>query len=161
MQEDAFPMTQQIAARLDLGPIDQVGYVVRDLDASLPAYEALFGPFEIMDASLDDCRFRGDVVACRLRIALNKRGPVEIELIQVIEGETPHTEHLRRCGEGLHHVRFLVEDLDAKLAVLEAAGYETVFHKRFGPGLAFAYVDTPKALGPSLIELFENRADAA
>ena len=35
---------------LGLGPIDQVGYVVRDLEASLPRYEALFGPFEVAEA---------------------------------------------------------------------------------------------------------------
>jgi methylmalonyl-CoA/ethylmalonyl-CoA epimerase len=154
-------MKHHPATPLDLGPIDQVGYVVHDLDASLPAYEALFGPFEIMDAPMEDCTFRGEQIACRLRIAMNRSGPIEIELIEVIEGETPHTEHLRRCGEGPHHVRFIVDDLDAKLVVLEAAGYRNVFQKRFGPGLAFAYVETPKALGPSLIELFENRAATA
>lgn len=154
-------MNPQPDAGLALGPVDQVGYVVHDLDASLPAYTALFGPFEIMDAALEGCAFRGEEVACRLRIAINRSGPIEIELIQVLEGETPHTEHLRRAGEGPHHVRFIVADLDAKLAVLEAAGYETVFRKRFGPGLAFAYVETPRALGPSLIELFENHGAPA
>lgn len=150
-------MRRDIEDDLGLGPIDQVGYVVHDIDASLPTYEALFGPFEIMDAPMDGIDFRGEEVSCRLKIAINKRGPVEIELIEVLEGETPHSEHLRRCGEGPHHVRFIVDDLDAKEAELEKAGYRSIFRKRFGPKLAFSYVETPNAIGPSLIELFENR----
>lgn len=153
-------MPRSFTDRFGLGPIDQVAYVVHDLDASLPAYEALFGPFEIMDAPLEGCTFRGEEVACRMKIAFNRQHPVEIELIQVLEGETPHTEHLQRCGEGPHHVRFRVDDLDAKRADLEAAGYRTIFHKRFAPGLAFAYVETPPELGPSLIELFESHEQA-
>lgn len=149
-------MSQHIADAFGLGPIDQVGYVVRDLDASLPAYTALFGPFETMDAAMDGCAFRGEDVSCRLKIAINKSGPVEVELIEVVEGETPHTEHLRRCGEGPHHVRFIVDDLDAKEAELEKAGYRSIFRKRFGPNLAFSYVETPSEIGPSVIELFEN-----
>lgn len=153
-------MTRAFADRFELGPIDQVAYVVHDLDAALPAYEALFGPFEIMDAPLEGCRFRDREVACRMKIAFNRAHPVEIELIQVLEGETPHTEHLERHGEGLHHVRFVVDDLEDRCRALEAAGYATVFSKRFGPGLAFAYVETPPVLGASVIELFENHPDA-
>ena len=35
-----------------------------------------------------------------------------------LEGETPHSEHLREHGEGLHHVRFRTDDLDATLEQL-------------------------------------------
>lgn len=139
----------------DLGPIDQVSYVVADLARALPHYTALFGPFRTSEAQLRDCTIRGRRADCRLALALNTSGPVEIELIQVLEGETPHSEHLRAHGEGLHHVRFRVRDLDAKLAALEAGGYATLFCKRFGPGAAFAYLETPAALGGHCIELLE------
>ncbi|MCH2184453.1 hypothetical protein MK280_01120, partial [Myxococcota bacterium] len=62
-------MDDSSGGALDLGPIDQVGYVVHDLDASLPLYEALFGPFEIMDAPLDGVLFRGEEISCHLKIA--------------------------------------------------------------------------------------------
>ena len=38
---------------------------------------------------------------------------------------------------------------------LEAAGYETVFYKRFNDAIAFAYVETPSAMGGSVIELLQ------
>jgi methylmalonyl-CoA/ethylmalonyl-CoA epimerase len=140
---------------LDLGPIDQVSYVVSDLERALSRYEALFGPFQVAEAVLPECTILGRRADCRLKHAVNQAGPVEIELIQVLEGETPHSEHLQAHGEGLHHVRFRVDGLDARLRDLEARGFTTVFFKRFGPGAAFAYLETPPETGRSVIELLE------
>jgi methylmalonyl-CoA/ethylmalonyl-CoA epimerase len=148
-------MTSELAGRLGLGPVDQISYVVADLERSLPGYEALFGPFEVGEASLPECTIRGGTADCRLKLAVNHSGPVEIELIQVLEGDTPHSEHLRAHGEGLHHIRFRVAALDAKLERLQREGFETVFYKRFGPAVAFAYLETPAELGHSVIELLE------
>ena len=140
---------------LELGPIDQVSYVVEDLESALPGYEALFGPFQVAESPLEGCTIRGRTADCRLKLAVNRSGPVEIELIQVLEGETPHSEHLRAHGEGLHHVRFRVGDLEKTVDRLAARGYRELFYKRFGPTIAFAYLETPKALGGSVIELLE------
>jgi catechol 2,3-dioxygenase-like lactoylglutathione lyase family enzyme len=140
---------------LGLGPIDQVSYVVHDIDRALPRYQAMFGPFEVGTSPLPACTIRGREADCVLKLAVNRAGPVEIELIQVLEGDTTHAEHLREHGEGLHHVRFRVDDIDAKLPELEAAGYQTVFFKRFGPTVAFAYLEAPVEIGGSVIELLQ------
>lgn len=149
------PTGEAAAGRLGLGPIDQVSYVVVDLDASLPIYEAIYGPFEVGEARMDRCWVRGAPVDCTFKLAVNRTGPVEIELVEVLRGEAPRDEHLLSRGEGLHHVRFRVASLDPKLEELEREGFEVVFRKRFGPNVAFAYVATPAALGRSLIELLE------
>src|SRR5437667_7327893 len=115
---------------LGLGPIDQVAYVVENLERALPRYEAMFGPFQVATYQMKDCTIRGRPGDCTLRLAINRSGPVEIELIEVIEGETTHSEHLKRHGEGLHHVRFRVGALEPKVAALEAEGYRTVLSKR-------------------------------
>ena len=148
-------MSDEVGGRFGLGPIDQVAYVVADMAKALPHYEALFGPFALSEADLPDCTIRGRAGACRLKLAVNRSGPVEVELIEVLEGRTTHSEHLDAHGQGLHHVRFRVSGLDERLAELAKAGFETVFYKRFGPGVAFAYVETPDALGRSVIELLE------
>jgi hypothetical protein len=148
-------MSSQTADRFGLGGVDQIGYVVADMAASLPHYEALFGPFSVYEAQLDGALFRGETIDCKLKIATNDSGPIEIELIEVLEGETPHTEHLREHGEGPQHVRFRVEGIEAKLAELEAAGYTNIFFKRFGPGIAFSYLESPRAMGGRTIELLE------
>lgn len=148
-------MENPIAQRFDLGPIDQVAYVVESIDRALPRYEALFGPFEVGDSPMTDCTYRGRNVDCHLRLAVNRSSPVEIELIEVVGGEAPHSEHLKAHGEGLHHVRFRISDLDAKLALLEKAGFESLFVKHFSPEVAFAYLEAPKELGGSVIELLQ------
>ncbi len=148
-------MSDAVMGRLGLGPIDQVAYVVEDMDRALARYESIFGPFEVSEVPLADCTIRGNVADCRLKLAVNRSGPVEIELIQVLEGETTHSEHLRAHGEGPHHVRFRVTGLEEKLEQLGKEGFETVFFKRFGPGVGFAYLETPVELGRSVIELLE------
>jgi catechol 2,3-dioxygenase-like lactoylglutathione lyase family enzyme len=145
----------EITGRLGLGPIDQVGYVVEDIDAALPLYEAIFGRFDLSEAPLSDCTFRGRSQDCHLKLAINSSGPVEVELIQVLQGETPHSEHLRAHGEGLHHVRFRTSALDEALERLAKEGFATIWYKRLGPDLAFAYVEVPAELGRSVIELLE------
>lgn len=148
-------MDADTAGSLGLGPIDQVAFVVADMASALPRYEALFGAFAVADSPLTDCTYRGRSVDCTLRLAVNHSGPLEIELIEVAAGEAPHSEHLREHGEGLHHVRFRVDDLDARLAVLQAAGYETIFYKRFGPSVAFAYLEASPEIGGTVIELLQ------
>lgn len=145
----------KLAAQFDLGPIDQVAYVVEDLERALPHYEALYGRFQISDSPLSGCRVGDKLIDCVLRIAVNRSSPVEIELIQVLEGDTPHSQHLREHGEGLHHVRFRVSGLEAKLEKLEKAGFETTFYKRFeGAGnIAFAYARSPSGHTIELLEL--------
>jgi 4-hydroxyphenylpyruvate dioxygenase-like putative hemolysin len=148
-------MSQSTAERFGLGAVDQIGYVVADLETSMPHYESLFGPFQVYEAKLDGALFRGVEIDCKLKIATNNDGPIEIELIQVLEGETPHSEHLREHGEGPQHIRFRIAGIEAKIAQLEAAGYENIFFKRFGPETAFSYLESPQEMGGALIELLE------
>ncbi len=148
-------MMETAQGRLGLGPVDQVSYVVQDMERALPLYEAIYGPFDVGVAPIPDCEIWGKPASCKLKVAVNHSGPLEIELVQVLEGETPHSEHLERHGEGLHHVRFRVDRVEDTLAKLRAEGFESVFFKRFGPTVAFAYVALPSATAGSVIELLE------
>ena len=147
--------TETSLASLGLGPIEQVAYIVEDMDRAIPSYEALFGPFTVSEQTLDDCTVRGKPADIALKMAVNNDGPVEIELIQPTKGESPWTEHLVNHGEGLHHVRFRVPKIDPKLEELQARGFETLLFKRFGPEVAFAYLQTPDSFGGHVIELLE------
>ena len=92
-------MSSALIQALNLGAIEQVAYVVKDMEEALPAYEALFGPFEVSENELPDCTYRGQSADMSLKMAINNAGPIEIELLQPIDGESPLTEHLRDlCG---------------------------------------------------------------
>ena len=48
---------------------------------------------------------------------------MQIELIQPVRGEGLHVEFLASNGPGLHHLGFLVDDLDAVVALGAASGF--------------------------------------
>ena len=89
-----------------------------------------------------------------MRLAFGKSGDVEIELIEWVAGGCPHKEFLDAGREGMHHLRFIVPDLDSAVASAEALGYESIWRKRYGEGLAVAYLE--RSGDPLVIEFFEN-----
>jgi catechol 2,3-dioxygenase-like lactoylglutathione lyase family enzyme len=140
---------------LGLPPVDQIGFVVEDLDKSIPVYEAVFGDYTTMDAEIEDADYRGHAASCKLKIAYFRSGPLEIELIEVAGGETVHNEFLEAGREGPHHIRFTVENFSDAAAKLESVGMKPVFAKKFSPGLEFAYFESPDGM---IWEIFENSA---
>jgi 4-hydroxyphenylpyruvate dioxygenase-like putative hemolysin len=149
-------MHKELSGRLGLGPIDQVAYAVENMEHALDRYAAMFGPFEVAEARMEGCLVRGRTANIRLLYAVNRSGPIEVELIQPVEGEYTVSEHLRTHGEGLHHVRFRVTPIEPKLEQLRHEGFETLLFKRFEQlNVAFAYLQIPKGMGGSVIELLE------
>jgi len=146
-----------IATRFGLGPIDQISFAVTSVEQSLPWYEALFGgPFTVRDVTLaaDAVTYRGAPVDAVLRLAFGWTAGIEVELVEVLRGEAPSLEHLREHGDGLHHVRFRVTDLEAKKEQLAAAGFEVIFDGTTPRG-SFTYVQAPASLGHTVIELIQ------
>lgn len=150
-------MVKQQEPVVKLPPVEQVGIVVKDIDSAMEYYSSTFGwgPFHLMQLPMKGAIYRGKPGDCTLKLAFARSGPIEIELIQVLEGETPHTEFLRERGEGLQHLRFSVENLDGTLAKLAKEGIEPVFQHSYPEiGISFAYLDTDK-IGGVMIELIE------
>ena len=54
---------------MKLGAIDQVGFVVPDLDAACARYEPLFGPFARLDSPMKGVLYRGQPTDVHLRLA--------------------------------------------------------------------------------------------
>ncbi len=148
-------MSESISKQLNLPPMDQVGFVYQDIDAAIALYEPMFGPFELQDYGEFEYNYRGQQEAARLRIAFGKSGDIEIELIGWISGGCPHKEFLDAGREGIHHLRFRVDDVDYMVSEAERFGWSTIWYNRFGEGLVVAYME--RADDPLLIEFFENR----
>jgi hypothetical protein len=141
---------------LGLGPIEQVAYAVHDMDRALARYQPIYGAFEVYDAPNPGCTYRGNEAAFPVRIGTNNDGPIEIELLQPLGGPSVLTEHLENHGEGLHHVRFRCQEIDAKIEQLTRSGFTNVLYKRFAPNVAFSYLEPPTSEdGPILIELLQ------
>lgn len=141
---------------VELPPIDQVGYVVRDLPGTLARYERLFGPFSRMDSPLRGVLYRGRPCDVHLELAFGSTGNLEIEFIGVKSGESPHSEFLAAGREGIHHIRYRVPDCDATLAALRGEGFAPIWYHDMGFA-KFAYCEHASRDGV-LIELLELRA---
>jgi catechol 2,3-dioxygenase-like lactoylglutathione lyase family enzyme len=147
-------MGEDIRSQLDLPDLNQVGFVVRDIEQALALYEPLFGPFSRMDPGPMTYDYRGSQEECTMRLAFGKSGDVEIELIEWVSGGCPHKEFLDSGREGMHHLRFIVDDLDASVNEARSVGFESIWGKRYGEGLAVAYME--RAGDPLVLEFFEN-----
>ena len=149
-----FNQTSALARQFKLEPMDQVSFIVRNMDQALPAYEALFGKFQVVTLPPMPAKYRGKDFSIQLKMAFAQAGSVEIEVIEAVGNSPPYSEHLERHGEGLHHVRFKVKNLQETLQAMEAAGYEKIYWG--GSSVRFAYVENPAKLGHTLLELCEG-----
>ncbi len=148
-------MEAKTDSTLNLPPVNQVGFVVKDLEQALTYYEPLFGEFQRMDATEMEWEYRGKPEVSSIKIAFGKSGDVEIELIEWVSGKTPHKEFLDAGHEGLHHLRFIVDNLSEKVSEAEKYGYQTIWYKKFADGLEAAYLERED--DPLILEFFENK----
>jgi hypothetical protein len=75
---------------------------------------------------------------------LEQVGGVQLELVQPVEGPSVYRDWLEEHGEGLHHLNFLVDDVDQAVAALAKQGFPSMQGGKFGPPEqrgAFNYVD--------------------
>jgi hypothetical protein len=143
--------------------VAQVGFVVKDLEASVEAYHRLFGigPWDFYTYGkpmVKRMTRHGQPAEYRMRVALSWLGPLRIELIQPLEGDTVYADFIRDHGYGLHHLGLLVKDMQASLGAAADAGLTmTMDGEGFGADGDghYAYLDTDAALGTTL-ELIER-----
>jgi hypothetical protein len=105
----------------------QIGCVVADVDQATQALTRVFGigPFRILDWPPPD---REDMIRARAyygqpgnftaRMAFADLGPVELELIQPVSGDSIWADFLRERGGGIHHIRFNVPNMEPVVAYL-------------------------------------------
>jgi len=137
----------------------QIGIVVPDLDRATQLLTSLFGigPFRFIEwpNRVDSKYFyRGNEEHIKIRQAFVQVGPLELELIQPMEGDrNAYREFLEQKGGGIHHVLFDVDDMDQVVRSLSEKGVG-VLQTGTGirPGTRWALLDTQEWVG-FLLEL--------
>jgi methylmalonyl-CoA/ethylmalonyl-CoA epimerase len=94
--------------------IVQVGILVKDVEDAARKLEKLIGiaPFEIMEPDYRDLTYREKAGRYKIRIALAKAGPVQMELMQPLYGETIYGEFAQRKAYGLHHLGIGTDNME-------------------------------------------------
>jgi methylmalonyl-CoA/ethylmalonyl-CoA epimerase len=132
--------------------IDHVGIAVRDLDASIQFYEAIFG---LTVAGRETNEAQG-VREAMLYVADSGGGSSYVQLLEPLAPDTPVGKFLDSRGEGVHHIGYGVVDVAAALEQLRGEGIRLVDeqprHGSLGASIAFLH---PKSVGGVLTELVQ------
>lgn len=159
------PVSRELAQRehkplLGTNQLTQIGIVVGHLEEAAKAYCQLLGveePFVIQAGKPEITKviYKGKPTEAKAKFMFIQTPLIQIELIE--PGDSPSTwlEHLQVEGEGVHHISFVVRDLDEKIARLEKLGYPVIQRGNFWNGKGrYAYVDT-RSTFKIIIELLE------
>jgi methylmalonyl-CoA/ethylmalonyl-CoA epimerase len=133
--------------RAVLGRIDHIGVAVSDLDSAIALYEGTLGM---------PVAHRETVESQGVEAVLLDVGEGHVELLRPLGPDTPVGKFVERSGEGLHHVAYAVDDIEAALDRLKQQGVELIDSEpRIGirnSRVAFVH---PKATGRVLTEIVE------
>ncbi len=142
-------MADNIVDQFKTRAIDQVSYVVKDIDKTVEAWSRLYGigPWTYHENGGLDVKGR----PWKIRMAFAQVGSAEVELVQCIEGRIFQSRFLDTWGEGLHHIGFKVDDVDEVVKTLVAQGARLFLHD---PG-RFAYLDAGGP-GGAIFELIQR-----
>jgi methylmalonyl-CoA/ethylmalonyl-CoA epimerase len=138
--------------------LHHVGIVVKDLKKAIAYYESIgFGPFKVRDGvQTVTIPFKGELngkpAEWKTTISNGKMGEVELELLEPTEGPQALRESLDATGEGLHHIGFLTDDVDAEIAKAKKKGMKVWTASKRGDKTAFCYF-APTDVGKLAIEL--------
>ncbi len=153
-------MKSKISEKSAFTHLVHIGVVVRDMNQTIQRLTALgIGPFKprILPPDARE-KYRGKpfIPSQRVAIQITQIGNMELELIQPIDGESPHQEFLDKKGEGIQHLGFIVDNLEAEVKRLTAAGSSILLTSQFKGGGGVAYLDLDAA--GLIVELVQAQA---
>jgi methylmalonyl-CoA/ethylmalonyl-CoA epimerase len=133
---------------MKLVEIDHIGIAIRDIKKGSEFYE------ECLNLNVSESI---DVPSQKVRIAFMEIGGTKLELIQPLGEDSPVAKFIQKKGEGLHHICFLVDDIEKALNELKDKKVKLVDQKprtgATGKRIAFLH---PESSSGVLIELKER-----
>ncbi len=130
--------------------IDHLGIAVRSLDESVKYYETVLGL---------KCEHREEVPSQKVRTAFFIVGEVHIELLEPTADDSPVAKFLAKNGEGIHHVAFGTDSVEAQLAQAKGAGAQLIHEKPIeGAGGKLVAFLHPKSTHGVLTELCQPKS---
>ncbi|MDR1113366.1 MAG: methylmalonyl-CoA epimerase [Bacteroidales bacterium] len=133
---------------MNISHIEHIGIAVKDLHAAIPYYETVLGL---------KCYSIEEVASQKVRTAFFMVGQTKIELLEPTSADSPVSKFLETKGEGIHHIAFAVDNLQASLDEVESKGIRLIDKSPRGgaEGLNIAFLH-PKSTGSVLTELCEK-----
>jgi methylmalonyl-CoA/ethylmalonyl-CoA epimerase len=126
--------------------VNHIAIVVENIENALEFWQGQLG------LALDHIE---DVPSQASKVAFLPVGEGEVELVEPTDPESGLAKYLEKRGEGMHHLCFQVDDIEAMLDLLKEKDVRLINESPVDlPGRRMAFIH-PKAANGVLIELYE------
>ncbi len=94
--------------------VEHIGIAVKELASSIPLFEKLLN---------SQCYKTEMVESERVNTAFFRQGDTKIELLESTDPEGVIARYVEKKGEGIHHIAFEVENIEAEMERLKQEGF--------------------------------------
>jgi len=95
--------------------LEHIGIAIKQLNISIPLFEQLLNT---------PCYKTETVESEGVNTAFFLTGDSKIELLEATKDSSPISKFIEKKGEGIHHMAFEVENIEAEIKRLSALGFE-------------------------------------
>lgn len=128
--------------------VDHIGIAVRSIESVLPFYQ---GVMKLDLTHIEEVESQG------VRVGFLEAHNTKLELLEPLHNESPIARFIEKRGEGIHHIAFLVKDIEAEIDRLKAEGAVLLQDiPRPGAGGARVVFMHPKQANGVLYEICEK-----
>jgi methylmalonyl-CoA/ethylmalonyl-CoA epimerase len=131
-----------------INKIEHIGIAVKSLKDSNKLFESLFGKSHYKIESVES---EG------VNTSFFKLGESKIELLEATDDDGPIAKFIAKKGEGIHHIAFDVDDIEAEIKRLKKEGFIVLNDKpKKGADNKLVVFLHPKSTNGVLIELCQE-----
>ncbi len=94
--------------------VEHIGIAVKSLANSVPLFEKLLNT---------ECYKTEEVSGEKVNTAFFQKGETKIELLESSSADGVIAKFVEKKGEGIHHIAFEVEDIEAEMKRLQGEGF--------------------------------------
>ena len=130
--------------------VEHIGIAVKDLANANELFTKLFNQ---ANYKLESVQSEG------VSTSFFKVGETKIELLEATNENSSIAKFIEKRGEGIHHIAFEVEDIDAEMQRLQAEGFQLINQspKDGADNKRICFLH-PKSINVVLIELCQEKA---
>lgn len=131
-----------------MNKIEHIGIAVKSLKESNLVFEKLFGQPAYKEE---------EVESEGVKTSFFMNGPNKIELLEATREDSPIAKFIDKKGEGIHHIAFDVDDIEAEISRLKGEGFIVLNEtpKKGADNKLVAFLH-PKSTNGVLIELCQE-----
>lgn len=128
--------------------LEHIGIAVKTFEQSVPLFEQLLHSL---------CYKKETVASENVNTAFFKQGDTKIELLESLVADGTIARFIEKKGEGIHHIAFEVDDIEAEMVRLQTEGFVLLSDKpKKGADNKLVCFLHPKSTNGVLLELCQE-----